>query len=349
MADTLFQWPGGKSGQFDRIMKLMPDHECFVEGFGGSGVITLNKPKSVVDVYNDLDSELVHFFVVYREAPEQLCNWLESVPYSYSTYEDFVDAFYGEANEDRDEQRLPGRTITDNLATADDISYNDVRRAGIFFTLRYTQFGAKYQGRSGFGRSKVQNGAETFNNAKERLREFVGCWDHVTIENVSYEKLIDTYDSEETFYYFDPPYIGTEEYYLESNFNHAKFVENLERIEGYWIVSYDKIPKKLEKYHITREKSTNFIDSGMKGEGKETVETLIMNFQPDNTQGFTSSGQSSISEVVGNGEQSEDEEDGEKLFESTDTNGDDETAADDWLGTEEEEDDDEEGWLADEI
>lgn len=290
MVDTLFQYPGGKSGQFNRILAIMPHHECFVEGFGGSGVVTLNKRKATVDVYNDLDSEIVHFFIVYREVPDRLVDWLEKVPYSYETYEDFVDAFYGPAGEEPDGS-LPGRAITNNLAGPDDISRNDVKRAGVFFTLRYMQFGAKYQGRSGFGRSKVQNGAETFTNAKQRLREFAGCWDEVTIENVSYEKLIDSYDGDDTVFYFDPPYIGTEDYYRESDFDHQKFVNHLGNIDGYWIVSYDEIPEELEEYHVSREKSTNFIDSGVKGEGKETVETLITNFDPSSVRKWSSSGQ----------------------------------------------------------
>lgn len=293
MVDTLFQYPGGKSGQFKRIRAIMPHHECFVEGFGGSGVVTLNKRKATVDVYNDLDSELVHFFVVYREAPERLIDWLEKVPYSYETYEDFVDAFYGPAGEEPD-GTLPGRTITSNLAGPDDIALNDVKRAGVFFFLRYTQFGAKYQGRSGFGRSKVQNGAETFSNAKKRLKEFIGCWDSVTIENVSYEKLIDSYDGPDTLFYFDPPYIGTEGYYRESDFDHQKFVKDLGRIEGYWIVSYDEIPEELEEYHVSREKSTNFIDSGVKGEGKDTVETLVTNFEPSDVRKWSSQGQQGL-------------------------------------------------------
>lgn len=275
----------------------MPDHECFVEGFGGSGVITLNKEPATVDVYNDLDSELVNFFIVFREANERLVDWIEKVPYSYETYEDFVDAFYGKANEDP-EGNMPGEALTDNIITGDDIAPKHIKRAGIFFTLRYMQFGAKYQGRSGFGRSKVQNGAETFKNATERLKEFAGAWDHVTIENVSYEKLIDTYDGEDTLFYFDPPYIGTEGYYRESNFNHRKFCNHLEQIDGYWIVSYDEIPKKLEKYHITVEESTNFIDSGMKGEGKDTIETVITNFDPDDVRKFTTTGQAGLEDVA---------------------------------------------------
>lgn len=307
MADTLFQYPGGKSGQYDRIESLMPDHECFVEGFGGSGVVTLNKQPAEVDVYNDLDNELVHFFIVYREAPDRLLEWLEKVPYSFNSYDDFVDAFYGKANEEPD-GTLPGEPLTNNLVTTHDITYNQIRRAGIFFTLRYMQFGAKYQGRSGFGRSKVQNSAETFSNAKQRLKEFKGCWDHVTIENGSYADLIETYDGENTLFYFDPPYIGTEGYYRESDFDHRKFCKDLERIDGYWIVSYDEIPEPLSKYHVTVEESTNFIDSGMKGEGKDTIETVVTNYDPDEVRKFTSSGQAGLNDASFDSTQTQDAE-----------------------------------------
>lgn len=251
----------------------------------------LNKKKADVNVYNDLDSELVHFFIVYRECPERLIKYLNGIPHSYEVYEDFVDAFYGPANEEPD-GRLPGNTITDNFAGPDDISRNDVKRAAVFFTLRYMQFGAKYQSRSGFGRSKVQNGSATFTNAKERLERFIGCWDDVTIENVSFEKLQDSYDSEETFWYCDPPYIGTEDYYRESDFSHEEFVDWLLDLEGYWMVSYDEIPERLEDFNVSVEESTNFIDSGVKGEGKSTIETLVTNYDPSDVQKFTSSSQS---------------------------------------------------------
>lgn len=293
MAETLFQWPGGKSGQYKRIKRMMPHHECFVEAFGGSGVVTFNKPEAEVTVYNDLDKDLVHFFIVYREAEERLSEWLENVKYHNLTYHDFAESFYG-WDDPESEHEEPAPPITDNLATPEDIDHGHIQRAGIFFTLRYMQFGAKYHGKSGFGRSKVQNGAVTFHNAKERLREFSGCWDHVTMECCSYEELTGPYDGPDTFWYFDPPYIGTEDYYRESEFSHDDFVEFLADLEGKWIVSYDEIPEQLEQYHVTREESTNFIDSGMKGEGKKTVETLICNYDPDTVQGWSSSGQTGL-------------------------------------------------------
>jgi len=294
MADTLFQWPGGKSRMFKRIQSMMPQHKCYVEGFGGSGAVLLNKEPADVDVYNDLDSDLVHFFTVYREAPDRLIEWLHGVPYSYETYQEFGMAFYHWDEEDSDYEP-PAPVLESSMVSSDDISHGHIQRAGIFFCLRYMQFGAKYQSKSGFGRSKVQNGAATFSNAKKRLKEFVGCFDSVTIENVSYEKLIDYYDSEDTFFYFDPPYIGTESYYLESDFSHDKFCDNLESIEGKWMVSYDEIPDRLEDYYISREKSTNFINSGVKGEGKETVETLITNYDPEEVRKWSNEDQTGLS------------------------------------------------------
>lgn len=342
MADTLMQYPGGKSGQFKRIQDMMPEHECFVEGFGGSGVITLNKEPSEVDVYNDLDEELVHFFIVFRESTDRLCDWLEDIPYSYSQYEDFIDRFYGEPNKKPPEYGLPGEPITNTLATEDDISYNHVRRAGLFFFLRYSQFGAKYSGRAGFGRSKVQNGAETFANARERLRDFSDSWDHVTIECVTYEKLVDYYDGENTLYYFDPPYVGTEQYYRESDFDHRSFVETLTEIEGYWIVSYDELPKVFDEeiggrdnYYVTVEESTNFIDSGVKGEGKDTIETMVTNFDPDEVNQHSPSQQSGLQDIqetsTNGSEETQNTTEGIKLFGDEE---DDNTSADGWLSNE---------------
>lgn len=293
----MFQYPGGKSKEVKRILSIMPDHECYVEGFGGSGALLLNKPKSEINVYNDLDSELVNFFTVFREEPEKLIQLLEKIPYSFEYYEQAVDLFYDEGF---DCEPLVGGEIFDNEVTDD-----HVNRAAIFFYLRYTQWGSKYHGRSGFGRSKQLNQAETFANATERLWEFVGFWDDVTIENVSYEKLIEYYDGENTVFYFDPPYMGTEGHYRESEFDHQKFCENVKEIEGYWITSYDDIPEPLKEYNYTQEKSTNFIDSGYKGEGKDTVESLIFNYDPDDVRKFTSVDQFGLKDMDHSSSESE--------------------------------------------
>jgi len=53
---------------------------------------------------------------------------------------------------------------------------------------------------------KPRNIYKDFTKWSERLKM-------VTIENMDFEKLVINYDREETFFYFDPPYVGTESYY----------------------------------------------------------------------------------------------------------------------------------------
>nr|WP_284010312.1 DNA adenine methylase [Halomicroarcula sp. YJ-61-S] len=84
MGDAVFPFPGGKSRLASWILQEVPEHECFVEVFGGAAGVLVNKDteRSTVEVYNDLDEDLVHFFEVLREQPDELVEWLSAVPYS---------------------------------------------------------------------------------------------------------------------------------------------------------------------------------------------------------------------------------------------------------------------------
>lgn len=61
------------------------------------------------------------------------------------------------------------------------------------------------------------------------------------IHNLDYNKVIDMYDSKETFFYLDPPYMGKEQYYINHNFtthSHVELSEKLNRIKGRFLLSY---------------------------------------------------------------------------------------------------------------
>ena len=51
-------------------MGFFPDHDTYVEPFGGAGSLLMRKPRSPAEVYNDLDDEVVNVFRVLRD-PEQ--------------------------------------------------------------------------------------------------------------------------------------------------------------------------------------------------------------------------------------------------------------------------------------
>jgi DNA adenine methylase len=61
------------------------------------------------------------------------------------------------------------------------------------------------------------------------------------ILNVDYKEVIKKYDSESTFFYLDPPYMGREKYYINHDFNessHYELSSILGKIKGRFLLSY---------------------------------------------------------------------------------------------------------------
>ena len=61
------------------------------------------------------------------------------------------------------------------------------------------------------------------------------------ILNVDYKEVIEKYDSPETFFYLDPPYMGREKYYINHDFNensHYELASILYKIKGRFLLSY---------------------------------------------------------------------------------------------------------------
>ena len=61
------------------------------------------------------------------------------------------------------------------------------------------------------------------------------------IHNLDYNEIIDKYDSESTFFYVDPPYMGKEKYYINHDFcetSHKELAKKLNNIKGKFLLSY---------------------------------------------------------------------------------------------------------------
>ena len=91
MNNGIFPWVGGKGSLLWIIDLLAPAHyDCFVDVFGGSGTVTLSRQarQGCVEVYNDVNSDLVNLFKCARDRTMALIKELNFLPlHSRAEYE----------------------------------------------------------------------------------------------------------------------------------------------------------------------------------------------------------------------------------------------------------------------
>jgi DNA adenine methylase len=276
---SAFPYPGGKTPYVEQILQHFPDHRRYVEPFGGSAAVLLNKPQSYVEVFNDLDDDVVQFFRVAREQREELQEWLRSVPYSESVYRDWQAAY--DAGERPDDS---------------------IKRAGRWFYIRYANYGGSPDRRAGFKRPGKRNEARSFRGGIDELDAIVNRLQEVTIANEDALKVVDRYDHDETLFYLDPPYYEAKERYYPAakGFDHSEFVDTLRDRDGYWIVSYDALPPSLSELATTVvEFTVRYSLPNANAEKREkSTEKLAMNFDPRDVDGFAAIEQKTLAEVT---------------------------------------------------
>ncbi len=267
MALSAFPYVGGKTNLADWIVGHLPDHTVYVEPFGGSAAVLLNKPRSTIEVYNDVDGEIVQFFDVVRNHPEELAKWCRRTPFSEELHERWVQAFYeGERPDD------------------------PIERAGRFLFLRYTQFAGKYHGPSGFKRDTPRaraSEADVWRRLPDRIPEVCDRLQGVSIQQADFRDVIERYDGPEAVFYCDPPYLDKEGVYRVDGFEHEALADALAGLDGYALVSYTDQPEGLYNgwIEVTREHGH---DAGNRtGHTKEVTERLLCNFHPDDVADFT--------------------------------------------------------------
>lgn len=249
-----FAWIGGKSKLADDIVALFPDHRLYVEVFGGALNVLYRKQctSKQAEVVNDINSELVNLHRIIRTNPQSLSMHLNRLLISRELFSDI----------------LSGRTKP----------RNNIERAAHYYYLLSQSFGAK-------GTTFAMNAKSR--RPKDIYKDF-GQWSHrlkfVTIENMSFDKLIGTYDKEDAFFYCDPPYVSTEKYYQHTGgfgeAEHRRLAELLHSIKGKFLLSYNDCELVRELYADMKIISTKEINYTLRGAGsKKTVrEVFITNY-----------------------------------------------------------------------
>ena len=83
---AILKYPGAKNRIADWICSYIPQHDVYLEPFAGSLAVFFNKERCHIETVNDLDDEIVNFFMVLRDYPELLKWIIIMTPYSRSEY-----------------------------------------------------------------------------------------------------------------------------------------------------------------------------------------------------------------------------------------------------------------------
>ncbi len=253
--NSFMSWIGGKKALRDEILARFPlDYTRYIEVFGGGGWVLFHKPPGRdFEVYNDFNANLTNLYRCVREQPEGLIGELTYVLNSRLDF-DYV------------------RKIMHTQA-----SLPDIRRAAYFYQIIRQSYAS---GLDSFGAQphRMWNNFPLIRQACARLQ-------NVVIENRDFEKLIQQYDRPESFFYLDPPYYATEDYYEDVGFtkaDHVRLAETLYDIQGKFLLSYNDCPEIRELYAhdgIIIEGTTRLSNIAQRYEaGKQYAELLISNY-----------------------------------------------------------------------
>jgi DNA adenine methylase len=79
---TSLTYYGGKQRLASQIVALMPPHRVYLEPFAGGAAVLFAKPRAPRETSNDIDGEVMRFWRVLRDRPDELVGAIAATPYS---------------------------------------------------------------------------------------------------------------------------------------------------------------------------------------------------------------------------------------------------------------------------
>lgn len=256
-AVNIIKYPGSKSRIAQWICSFMPKHKVYLEPFFGGGAVFFAKDSAAIETINDIDEDVINFFQVLRDYPDELTRQLAFTPYHRKEY----DNAYSPA-------------------------FTPIERARRFAIKCCMGFGCGNLYHNGFRRSVKSNGpdpAGIWNDLPKRLMSVVERLKRAQIECGPALPLIQKYDTPDALIYLDPPYYqGIRKPYLYkyemSNRDHEEMIEIVKELKyakvilsGYECELYNN---QLKDWYV--ERTVNQVECGLKRQ-----ECLWMNFKPE--------------------------------------------------------------------
>ena len=225
-----YSWYGGKQRIAQWVVDHIPKHIVYVEPFFGGGAVFSRKGRPLhtnndyyKEVINDTNSDIFNFFTVLKNR-EKTRELLRMIKFSLYSREMFNEA------KDRNQQR-------------------DTERAYRFFVSIGQSFSHIMDGGWGLGPVGANLPAVYLHKIKTILatvRRVQGCY----VEKTDALECIDRWDTPQTFFYCDPPYVDTSQGHYEGykRDKFEKLIDKLKEIKGSFILSSYENDLPFEKF-----------------------------------------------------------------------------------------------------
>lgn len=252
-----FAYIGGKSRLAPQIIEQIPEHNIYCEVFGGAAWVFFRKEPSVVEVVNDLDSNLINFYRVVQNHKQEFLNQFGWVLNSRELFNDW----------------------NAQMENGGGVRLTDIQRAARYFFLQRSAYGGRVTGRT-YG-VQVDGRAPRVN--LERLEgdmEIVRLrLANVRIENLPWGEFIPRYDKPETFFFCDPPY------YLKPMYKHnltlpdyEAMAELLAGIKGKFLLTINDVPEMRRVFKAFSGESVTLLYSANQKRNVTGKELIVRNY-----------------------------------------------------------------------
>lgn len=219
----VLRYYGGKWRLAPWVVSHFPTHETYVEAYAGAASVLLRKQRSPIEVYNDLDSDVVNLFRVLRDpaAGKDLINLLRLTPFAR---EEFVNAYTPALDPIEQARRMVVRSFMGHGST-----------------------GGCSDHHTGFrndGRLRGTPPVSDWHNYPDALPAIIERLRQVTVEQLPATEVMLKFDHPRTLHYVDPPYVMSSRSWQSAGYrhemndaNHRELATVLRSLQGMVVLS----------------------------------------------------------------------------------------------------------------
>ncbi len=255
---TPISYYGGKQTMLKHILPLIPKHNLYTEAFCGGASVFFAKEKAKIEVINDVNQNLVTFYKVAKS------NYLELKTKIEESLHCRRDHHYAQ--------------IVYNYPEY----FDNVTRAWAVWVLSKQSFAAKLDCTWGYDKASNIMPKRVFNAKNAFTSELCKRLEQTQLECTDALRVISSRDTEGSFHFVDPPYIGSDcghyKGYVLQDFE--KLLNLLENIKGKFMLTmypHGLLERKI-KENKWQVKTIERTISASKTNRKKKPELIITNY-----------------------------------------------------------------------